>query len=112
MSVSKAIPAVVVALVLSAGFADATPVSVEGAAPASFSASDQEPTTLAVVSPAGPYGSATQLYHDKAVQDEVAEDSGFFSKVPLPPAVLLFGAALGAIGWLGHRRKPDQSIRD
>ncbi|MCG8492780.1 MAG: VPLPA-CTERM sorting domain-containing protein, partial [Sneathiellales bacterium] len=27
------------------------------------------------------------------------------SAVPLPPAVLLFGAALAGLGWLGRRRK-------
>ncbi len=50
------------------------------------------------------------------VQDKVASDfvestasGGLMNSVPLSPALLLFGGALGAIFWLGRRRRAENS---
>ncbi|MDF2368160.1 hypothetical protein [Sneathiella sp.] len=55
--------------------------------------------------------SAFALVQNKPARD-IAESSasgGLMNSVPLSPALLLFGGALGAIFWLGRRRKAENS---
>ncbi|MBO0332651.1 hypothetical protein J0X12_03440 [Sneathiella sp. CAU 1612] len=53
--------------------------------------------------------SAFALLNDKPTSNlvESKNGGGLMNSIPLSPALLLFGGALGAILWLGRRRKAE-----
>lgn len=55
--------------------------------------------------------SAFALLSDKPTGSLVESNAGggLMNSIPLSPALLLFGGALGAIFWLGRRRKTENS---
>lgn len=55
--------------------------------------------------------SAFALLSDKPTGSLVESKAGggLMNSIPLSPALLLFGGALGAIFWLGRRRKTENS---
>ncbi len=100
-------------LLMGAVAASAAPVSVEKA---SVGVTLPQQPAVGETAEAGALSAhqatAFALFKDKPATD-IAEKGtkggSFMSSVPLPPAVLLFGGALGAIFWLGRRRKQDNS---
>ncbi len=97
--ITKTIATLLILGMMTAGIVLAAPLSIEGGKDAVHK--QNMSTTVALFSdkPA------------KKIAGAVGEES-FGSGVPLSPALILFGAALGAIGWLGHSRKKGQPTED
>ena len=108
----KFMVAVFMMLVMAAGVAAATPVSVEGSSSALVDRQDLSKVdqTLGTQASSGQQVTAFALYNEKSANDvEAGTVQKLMSDVPLPPALILFGGALAAIVWLGRRRRSEHS---
>lgn len=95
-------------------------VSVAVGAPLALDGNTADTAVAGVTSVNQPIETGAASTHQAAafalVQDQTtssivenAANDGLMNLVPLSPALLLFGGALGAIFWLGRRRKAEIS---
>jgi hypothetical protein len=104
----------VVAMMLTIFFAF---TSIAVAAPRALDGATVEKNVTGVTSvsqtvePGSSSASAFALVQDKSSAGlaESKSSSGIMNAIPLSPALMLFAGALGAIFWLGRRRKAENS---